>query len=75
MSAPLLGISGNADDPNGIVFTDHQRQRLGSCGRPVPPRRPVEAAAHDLEIPADAWSHPTGEHLEPGAITFHEPAP
>ena len=69
-----LGISGNADDPDGIVFTDYRGHRLDSCGRPIAPRRPVEAAARDLGIPAGAWSHPTGERLEPGAVYFHEPA-
>lgn len=69
-----LGISGNADDPDGVVFTDHRGFRLDSSGRPVPPRQPVEAAARALGLPAGAWSHPTGERLEPGAVAFHEPA-
>jgi hypothetical protein len=69
-----LGISGNTDDPAGVVFTDHRGHRLDSCGRPVPPRRPAEAAARDLGIPAGAWLHPTGERLDPGAVSFHEPA-
>jgi hypothetical protein len=69
-----LGIRGNADDPEGVVFTDHQGHRLDSCGYPVPPRLPVHAAAADLGIPAGAWSHPTGERLEPGAVSFQEPA-
>ena len=69
-----LGIQGDADDPGGVVFTDHRGHRLDGCGRPVPPRRPVEAAAADLGIPAGAWSHPSGERLEPGAVSFHEPA-
>ncbi len=69
-----LGISGNADDPAGVIFTDHQGHPLDSCGRPVPPRQPVEAAARELGIPAGRWSHPTGERLEPGAVSFNEPA-
>src|SRR5829696_8629092 len=56
-----LGISGNADDPDGVIFTDHRGHRLDSCGRAVPPRQPVEAAARGLGIPA-------------GAVSFHEPA-
>jgi hypothetical protein len=69
-----LGIRGDADDPDGVVFTDHRGRRLDSTGRPVPPGRPVEAAAHDLGIPAGAWSHPTGERLDTDVIFFHEPA-
>jgi hypothetical protein len=69
-----LGIRGDADDHNGVVFTDHRGRRLDNTGRPVPPSRPVEAAAHDLGIPAGAWSHPTGERLDPNVIFFHEPA-
>jgi hypothetical protein len=69
-----LGIQGNADDPDGIVFTDHRGHELDSCGYPVPPRQPAQAAARGLGIPAGAWTHPTGERLEPGAVSFHEPA-
>ena len=69
-----LGIGGDADDPAGVFFTDHRGYRLDSSGRPVPPRRPVEAAAAGLGIPAGAWSHPSGERLDPGAVSFHEPA-
>jgi hypothetical protein len=69
-----LGIQGDADDPDGVVFTDHRGHRLDSCGWPVPPRLPVEAAARDLGISTGAWSHPTGERLQPGAVSFHEPA-
>jgi hypothetical protein len=70
-----LGISGNADVPNGVMFTDHQGQPLDSCGRPVPSRRPVMADARELGIAAGAWSHPTGERLEPGAVYFNDPPP
>jgi hypothetical protein len=69
-----LGIQGDADDPDGVVFTDHRGHRLDSCGYPVPPLQPEAAAAAGLGIPAGAWSHPTGERLEPGAVSFHEPA-
>ncbi|HET7719251.1 MAG TPA: DUF222 domain-containing protein [Acidimicrobiales bacterium] len=69
-----LGIRGDADDPDGVIFTDHRGHHLDSRGRPVPPRQPVEAAAADLGIAAGAWTHPTGERLEPWAVTFDEPA-
>lgn len=69
-----LGIHGDADDPDGVVFTDHRGRRLDACGRPGPPPGPVEEAARALGMPAGAWSHPIGERLQPGAVTFHEPA-
>ena len=69
-----LGIAGNADDPDGVIFTDHRGRRLDGCGRPVPPGRSVEAAAGELGIATGAWSHPTGERLEPGAVYFNEAA-
>lgn len=67
-----LGISGNADDADGVTFTDHRGQRLDSCGRPVPPGKPVGAAARDLGMPAGEWSHPTGERIHYGAVSFNE---
>jgi hypothetical protein len=66
-----LGIEGNADDPHGVVFTDGRGRQLDATGRPVAPRRPVMAAAQDLGIPAGAWSHPTGERLDPHAVQFN----
>ena len=32
-----LGITGNADDPDGLVFSDHRGRRLQPCGAPTPP--------------------------------------
>jgi len=32
----------------------------------------VEAAARGLGISTGAWSHPTGERLDPEAVTFNE---
>jgi len=69
-----LGIRGNADDPDGVIFTDHRGRRLASSGRPVPPRQPVETAAHGLGIVTGSWSHPTGERLDPEAVFFDERA-
>jgi len=71
-----LGIAGDADDPDGVIFTDGRGWTLNGCGRPVPPRRSVEAAAGgELGIATGAWSHPTGERLDPGAVYFNEPQP
>ena len=69
-----LGISGNADEPDGMTFTDERGRTLASTGRPVPPGRPVELAAGGLGIPSDAWSHPTGERFDPYWVHFNEAA-
>ena len=66
-----LGIAGDADDPDGVIFTDQRGWRLNGCGRPVPPGRSVEAAAGELGIATGAWSHPTGERLDLGAVSFN----
>ncbi|MGH9264045.1 MAG: HNH endonuclease, partial [Acidimicrobiales bacterium] len=58
-----LGIEGNADDPDGMVFTDERGRELDASGRPVPPGQPVTVAARRLGIPAGSWSHPSGEPL------------
>jgi hypothetical protein len=68
-----LGISGNAEDPDGVVFTDERGRELTGSGRPAPPGDSVDAAAARLNIPSGEWSHPTGERLDPRWIHFHEP--
>ncbi len=69
-----LGISGNADEPDGMTFTDERGRTLGSTGRPVPPGRPVELECGRLGIPSGAWSHPTGERFDPYWVHFNERA-
>lgn len=69
-----LGIRGNADEPDGIVFTDERGRVLGSSGRPAPPGQPVEMAARRLGISPGAWTHPTGEPLDPHSVYFDERA-
>ena len=69
-----LGITGNANALDGVIFTDHRGWVLESSGRPVPPRQPPEAAARRLGIVTGTWSHPTGERLNPEAVTFSERA-
>ena len=61
-----LGIEGNADDPDGLVFTDHRGRRLTGVGRPAPPGQ-VRLAGH--------WVHPSGERLESHWVYFNEPSP
>ena len=69
-----LGISGNADDPHGMTFTDERGRILDPTGRPVPPRRAPEQAARELGIPGGNWTHPTGERLDPFWVDFDERA-
>jgi hypothetical protein len=61
-----LGIEGDADDPDGVVFTDDKGRRLEPCGRPVPPG--------DTPPPPGNWVAPGGEALDPWPIYFNEPA-
>ncbi len=69
-----LQISGNADEPDALVFTDHRGRRLGGNGRPVAPRGPYADAARQLGIPEAHWAHPSGERLDPHDVHFNEPA-
>jgi len=61
-----LGIEGDADEPDGMVFTDDRGRRLDACGHPVPPGTTTP--------PPGNWIPPTGEPLDPWAIYFNEPA-
>jgi hypothetical protein len=45
-----LGITGSADEPDGLVFTDHQGRQLQPCGAPTPPT--------ELERPANGYHPP-----------------
>ncbi len=69
-----LGIRGNADESDGVEFTDHRGRRLGANGRPVPPRSSLTDATHALGIPEPNWIHPSGERLDPRDVHFNEPA-
>ena len=69
-----LGIEGNADDTDGVLFTDERGRTLDPCGRPIVPGQRFDRAARDLSIPAGAWSHPTGEQLDLTWIHFNQRA-
>jgi hypothetical protein len=69
-----LGIEGNADEPDRIIFTDERGRTLDASGRPMVPGQRFDTAARDLGIPAGAWSHPTGERLDPQWVHFKERA-
>ena len=60
----LLDISGDADDPDGLVFTDARGRRLTGSGRPAPP--------DELTFTA-TYSHPTGERLDAACVWFGPP--
>jgi len=59
-----LGITGNADDPDGVVFTDARGRPLERCGTPTPPTG---------ALPTGNWSHPTGERLDDRWVDFSPP--
>jgi len=61
-----LGIAGDADEVDGVVFTDERGRRMAGCGRPTPP-------PPDQPLPGGNWVPPAREPLEPWAIYFNEP--
>ena len=63
-----LGISGNADDPDGLVFTDAHGRLL----RPHPLARPPTGPAPP---PTRRYVHPLGERLNTWWVTFNPPRP
>jgi hypothetical protein len=68
----VLGIEGDADQRDGLVFTDRRGRPLAACGRPVPPGQPPVVAAAGLGIAADGWAHPSGERLDQRWLYFNE---
>jgi hypothetical protein len=63
-----LDITGNADDPDGLVFTDGRGRRIRPCGAPTPPTqlaRPVDGYTPPLMGRVDwnyvglGWPDPT----------------
>jgi len=59
-----LGISGDADRPDGITFTDARGRPLAPSGTPTPPTG---------SPPNGNWTHPTGERLDDRWIDFATP--
>lgn len=62
-----LGITGNGDDPHGVIFSDHRGRVLDACGRPTLPPRDLPLAA-----PSGSWVHPSGEQISYRDIYFDE---
>lgn len=62
-----LGIEGNADDPDGVRFTNEHGRRIAETGaRPIPP-------AGAPPPPLGSYRHPTGERLDTRWLEFREP--
>jgi len=59
-----LGIEGDADDPDGITFTDARGRPLAPAGTPIPPTGPT---------PRGNWVHPTGERMDDECVVFRDP--
>jgi hypothetical protein len=68
----VLGITGNADGPDGMVFTDSRGSPLESCGRPKPPANAPPSPAQPYQPPLRGrvdyqwvglgWVHPDEQH-------------
>ncbi|MGH9134375.1 MAG: HNH endonuclease, partial [Ilumatobacteraceae bacterium] len=64
----LLGISGNADQPNGLTFTDTHGRPIAPGPRPRPPTGPPPP-------PTGRYRHPLGERLQTRWVVFNPPRP
>jgi hypothetical protein len=62
----VLGVSGNADEVDGVVFTDTNGRVLDDHPTPTPPSGPPPD-------PEGRYRHPTGERLQPKWIDFIHP--
>ena len=62
-----LGITGNADEPAGLVFTDESGRQLEPCGAARPPDR--------LELPANGYRPPPMGPVEWDWLTVSWPDP
>ena len=70
-----IGITGDADEPDGVTFTDHRGRPLAPNAPPRPPGDPPIPAAHRLGISPTRWDHPSGERLDTHWVQFTEPPP
>ena len=63
-----LGITGNADDPHGLVFTDHYGRVMTPAAVARPPTGPPPP-------PSGRYQHPLGERLQMRWVHFNPPRP
>jgi hypothetical protein len=63
-----LGISGNADDPHGLIFTDIYGRVMNPSAVARPPTGPPPQ-------PTGRYQHPLGERLQMRWVTFNPPSP
>ncbi len=61
-----LGISGNADEPDGLTFSDGHGRTLDPAAHPTKPTGPPPS-------PAQPYEHPIGERLYRRWLTFPDP--
>ena len=62
-----LGVTGNADDPDGVVFTNQAGNPIAQSGaRPTPPGAPPSP-------PIGTYRHPLGERLDGRWLYFNPP--
>lgn len=59
-----LGITGNADRPDGLIFTDDHGHVIDFAAHPHKPSRPAPT-------PKRPYRHPDGGHMQPSTIMFH----
>ncbi len=68
-----LGIQGDADKPDGVTFSDERGRPIEARGRPVPVKS-LQVGVAGLGLRPTKWIHPSGEHLNPKYVQFHEAA-
>ena len=60
----LLGITGNADRADGLIFTDQHGRIIDFAAHPQPPDRPAPTPRH-------RYRHPDGGRLQKSALLFN----
>jgi hypothetical protein len=61
-----LGITGNAETPGGLTFTDHRGREMLPASSASPPTGPPPR-------PAGRYQHASGESLQPWSVHFNRP--
>ncbi len=66
-----MGIEGDADDPEEVIFTNERGGRIEACGKPEPPPS-LESGVGRLGLGEARWVHPEGERLDMRLVHFDE---